>query len=125
MPLDPAETREAPFTQFYHAPVPARSRRRALIWTAVGLGLVIAVFVGYHFMTQQAIKAFMAQPLPPTPITAAVAESRSVPKFLSGIGTLQAVHQVTVAPEVGGRVTQIFFEPGATVNAGDPLIQLN
>src|SRR5439155_907189 len=25
----------------------------------------------------------------------------------------------------GGRVTQIFFEPGATVKAGDPLVQLN
>src|SRR5262249_34742951 len=28
-------------------------------------------------------------------------------------------------PEVGGRITRIFFEPGATVKAGDPLVQLN
>jgi multidrug efflux system membrane fusion protein len=35
------------------------------------------------------------------------------------------VHQVTINPEVGGRVTKIFFEPGAVVKAGDPLVQLN
>src|SRR5262249_3183601 len=46
-------------------------------------------------------------------------------RFLAAIGTLYAVHQVMVAPEVGGRVTQIFFDAGATVRAGDPLVQLN
>jgi len=35
------------------------------------------------------------------------------------------VHQVTINPEIGGRVVKIFFEPGATVKAGDPLVQLN
>jgi membrane fusion protein, multidrug efflux system len=30
-----------------------------------------------------------------------------------------------VSPEVAGRVTKIFFESGATVHAGDPLVQLN
>jgi membrane fusion protein, multidrug efflux system len=63
--------------------------------------------------------------MPPTPITAVTAEVRPVAKYLSGIGTLQAVRQVTVAPEVAGSITQIMFTPGATVNAGDPLVQLN
>jgi membrane fusion protein, multidrug efflux system len=35
-----------------------------------------------------------------------------------------AVKQVTVAPEVAGRVTQIMFEAGQTVKAGDPLVQI-
>ena len=48
-----------------------------------------------------------------------------MPRFATGIGSLAAVHQVTVTPEVGGRVTAILFTPGATVNAGDPLVQLN
>jgi multidrug efflux system membrane fusion protein len=38
---------------------------------------------------------------------------------------LAAVHQVTVTPEIGGRVTAIMFEPGAQVSPGDPLVQLN
>jgi len=48
-----------------------------------------------------------------------------VPRFASGIGSLAAVHQVTVTPEVGGRVTKIFFTAGATVKADDPLMQIN
>ena len=48
-----------------------------------------------------------------------------MPRYATGIGSLAAVHQVTVTPEVGGRITKIFFEPGATVKAGDPLVQLN
>ncbi len=32
---------------------------------------------------------------------------------------------MTVNPEVGGRVTKIFFEPGQKVKAGDPLVQIN
>jgi membrane fusion protein, multidrug efflux system len=48
-----------------------------------------------------------------------------VPRFAPAIGSLAAVHQVTINPEIGGRVVKIFFEPGATVKAGDPLVQLN
>src|SRR5579872_4221424 len=79
------------------------SRRRAFRLTAIILLAVVAVFAGWRVFSQHMVKVMMAQPLPPTPITAAVAESASVPKYLSGIGTLQAVRQVTVAPEVGGR----------------------
>jgi membrane fusion protein, multidrug efflux system len=53
------------------------------------------------------------------------AERQSVPHSLDAIGTIAAVHQVTVAPQVGGIVTQIFFTPGGTVKAGDPLAQLD
>jgi multidrug efflux system membrane fusion protein len=35
------------------------------------------------------------------------------------------VHQVTITPEIGGRVTAIPFTAGGTVKAGDPLVQLN
>ena len=48
-----------------------------------------------------------------------------MPRFATGIGSVTAVHQVMINPEVGGRVTKIFFEAGATVKAGDPLVQLN
>jgi multidrug efflux system membrane fusion protein len=48
-----------------------------------------------------------------------------VPRFAAGIGSLAAVHQVTITPEIGGRVTAIQFTAGATVKDGDPLVQLN
>ena len=49
----------------------------------------------------------------------------AVPRFANGIGSLEAVHQVTITPEIGGRITAIHFNAGATVKAGDPLVQLN
>ena len=51
--------------------------------------------------------------------------TEAMPRYLDGIGTLQAVHQVTVSPEVNGRVVRLMFDSGAAVKAGDPLVQLN
>jgi len=105
------------------------SRLRKIIWFGVAGLLLVLVFAGLYGydrkrteMTQQ---FFATMKQPPTPVAAAAATVVDAPRFLTGIGTLQAVHQVTVAPEVGGRVTQISFESGAQVQAGDLLVQLN
>ena len=44
---------------------------------------------------------------------------------LTAVGSLEAVQGVTVSAETGGRVSRIAFESGATVSAGDVLIQLD
>jgi membrane fusion protein, multidrug efflux system len=61
---------------------------------------------------------------PPAPVAAVTAKSQDMPQYLEGIGTLTAAKQVTVAPEVAGRVTAIMFEAGQKVKAGDPLVQI-
>ncbi|MBX6368909.1 MAG: efflux RND transporter periplasmic adaptor subunit [Rhodospirillales bacterium] len=88
--------------------------------------LVLGGLYGFDRFRDQAIADFFAknQP-PPTPVAVAVAKLEDVPRYLPAIGTLAAVRQVTVAPEVAGRVTTISFEAGATVSAGAPLVQLN
>jgi multidrug efflux system membrane fusion protein len=48
-----------------------------------------------------------------------------VPQYLEGIGSLKAVHQVTVAPEDEGRVEAILFDSGTKVSEGQPLVQLD
>src|SRR5216684_3845805 len=40
------------------------------------------------------------------------------------VGGLAAVHQVDVTSDVSGRITDIMFTPGATVKAGNSLVQL-
>jgi multidrug efflux system membrane fusion protein len=35
------------------------------------------------------------------------------------------VHQVTITPEVGGRITELDFDSGAKVKAGDKVLQIN
>lgn len=102
----------------------APSQRRALGLTAAVLVVIAAGFYSYQRFAENAAKSALSAPRPPTPVETAEARIENVPQFTSGIGTLQAIHQVTISPEVGGRVVKIFFEPGAKVNAGDPLVQL-
>ena len=104
-------------------------RLRSKIQLGVALVVMVQVPVGLvgfntfraHLMTH----IFSTMKPPPETIEATTAETATVPQGLTAIGTLQAVHQVTVAPEVGGRVVDILFTAGAEVHAHDPLVQLN
>jgi membrane fusion protein, multidrug efflux system len=93
---------------------------------AVLLALVFGGFYGYErFREVKTAEFFVNMKPPPVPVVAVAATTQALPQSFGGIGSLVAVHQVTVSPEVGGRITKIFFEAGATVRAGDPLVQLN
>jgi membrane fusion protein, multidrug efflux system len=93
---------------------------------ALLLTLVLGGLYGFNRFRQQAIATFFANNRPPpAQISATEVKSQAVPRFATGIGSVTAVHQVTINPEIGGRVTKIFFEPGTTVKASDPLVQLN
>ncbi|MDH6591762.1 multidrug efflux system membrane fusion protein [Variovorax sp. TBS-050B] len=63
--------------------------------------------------------------MPPVKVAVAAARETQMPRFLSGIGTLEARRQVEVPAEVEGRVAKILFTPGAEVRAGQLLVQLN
>lgn len=108
-------------------PVPFTDRRM-LLRLFIMLVIVLAVLGGlYGFKTfrDSFIKGIFSRKPPPIPVAMAVAETETVPHFLAGIGTIAAVHQVTVASQIGGMVTQIMFSPGQGVKAGDPLVQLD
>jgi membrane fusion protein, multidrug efflux system len=93
---------------------------------AVLVALVLGGLYGFNRFRQQAIANFFAHMKPPPAAVSAVkAKLASVPRYAAGIGSLSAVDQVTVSPEVGGRVTKILFKSGAMVEAGDLLVQLN
>ena len=62
---------------------------------------------------------------PPTVVTASPVERDQWEDGITATGTLAAVQGVTVGAEVGGKVMKIAFEPGATVKAGDLLVQLD
>src|SRR5713101_4639319 len=61
---------------------------------------------------------------PPSSVSIAEAKSEVIPNLLTAVGGLAAVHQVDVTSDVSGRITDIMFAPGATVKAGNPLVQL-
>ena len=60
----------------------------------------------------------------PTLIAATIVKLRNVPNAFEAVGSLRAVQEVMLAPEVGGRVTRIALQSGAHVALGDPLVQL-
>jgi multidrug efflux system membrane fusion protein len=108
----------------------ARPTRRGLIVRLIVVAVLLGAVGGglwffNEFRRRATAEFFAGNVPPPTPVSAAPAEVGPLPQFMGGIGTIVAIRQVDVAPEVEGRVVDILFEPGATVRAGDPLVQLN
>jgi multidrug efflux system membrane fusion protein len=123
-PLAPPEY--APTARHSH-PLPSRAKRvRWFVIVAVLVGVLLGGLYGFNAWRNKMIANFFAtNKPPPTQVSAVVATSQVVPHFAPGVGALTAVHQVTVTPEVGGRVTEIDFESGTKVKAGDRIIQIN
>jgi len=101
---------------------------RMLLWFII-VGLLLALLVGglvwFNYFRGQMIAQFFANNKPP-PSSVSIAEAKSevIPNLLTAVGGLAAVHQVDVTSDVSGRITDIMFAPGATVKAGNPLVQL-
>jgi multidrug efflux system membrane fusion protein len=62
---------------------------------------------------------------PAVPITEGRAETRDVPIWLSGIGSVQALNAVTVKVRVDGQLDHVAFTEGQDVHKGDVLAQID
>jgi multidrug efflux system membrane fusion protein len=62
---------------------------------------------------------------PAVPITEGRAETRDVPIWLSGIGSVQALNAVTVKVRVDGELDHVAFTEGQDVRKGDLLAQID
>ncbi len=58
-------------------------------------------------------------------VTTSTAETRDVPVWLTGLGTVQANNTVTIRPRVSGELQSIHFTEGQEVKAGDVLAQID
>ena len=106
-----------------------RARPVRMIRWFIIVGLLLALLVGglvwFNWFRGQMIAQFFANNRPPpAPVTAVEAKSEVIPNLLTAVGDLAAVHQVNVTPDVSGRITDIMFTAGASVQAGSPLVQL-
>ncbi|WP_435927100.1 MdtA/MuxA family multidrug efflux RND transporter periplasmic adaptor subunit [Dryocola sp. BD613] len=59
------------------------------------------------------------------PVQAATATSESVPRYLTGLGTITAANTVTVRSRVDGQLLAIHFQEGGQVKAGDLLAEID
>src|SRR5438874_8408976 len=85
---------------------------------------VIAVLGGFKYSQ---IKTAMSQDWTPPPeaVTTVVAKSEPWNNTLSAIGTVEAVHGVTVSADLPGVIEQINFDSGHPVSKGDVLVRLD
>ena len=101
---------------------------KSKIWIAVVIGLVVtfAALAGTKVLNiAKLIESGKTMVPPPESISTAKAESADWRAARPAIGTLTAVHSVTLAAELQGRVTEILFDSGQTVHKGQELVRLD
>src|SRR5258706_11661489 len=101
---------------------------RMVRWFII-VGLLLSLLVGglvwFNYFRGRMIAQFFANNKPP-PSSVSIAEAKSevIPNLLTAVGGLAPVHQVHVTSDVSGRITDIMFNPAATVQAGNTPLQL-
>ncbi|NNM59674.1 MAG: efflux RND transporter periplasmic adaptor subunit [Legionellales bacterium] len=98
------------------------SRRRI----AYIVGTLIAILILYKAgkMIYMMIEMKKRPGLPPAPVEVAKVTQQDWQEQIHSTGTISAIQGVTISPEVGGRITKIYFTSGTDVKEGDPLFQI-
>jgi len=93
------------------------------------LGVVLVLLTALGFVkfkqVQSAIAAGSSFQPPPEAVTSIVAKQEQWPGTLNMIGTVEAVHGVTVSADLAGIVGRINFESGQSVREGAVLVELD
>jgi multidrug efflux system membrane fusion protein len=106
--------------------MPTRSRRlRSLLVGLAGIALMSGGYFGWQSLASPALHAAAPPAAPAVPVQATVATKRDVPVYLTGLGTGQPVHTVTVKTRVDGELQKVAFTEGQDVKAGDFLAQID
>ncbi|MHC8337867.1 efflux RND transporter periplasmic adaptor subunit [Pseudomonas sp. HLT2-19-2] len=99
-------------------------RRRMLIMLGVVL-LIVLVLAGYKAFSIYTMIQGFAAPKPPISVAVATATERPWQARLPTVGTLKALQGVDLSLEIAGTVTNVQFQSGQKVKAGQPIVQLD
>lgn len=99
-------------------------KRMILMLVAVAVVVTGLGTVKYH-QVQAAIAEYQSYQPPPEAVTTVVARQEEWDATLRAIGTVAAVHGVTVSADLPGLVERIAFASGRTVRQGEVLLQLD
>ncbi|PQQ25896.1 multidrug transporter subunit MdtA [Photorhabdus luminescens] len=107
------------------------NKRRTLIFraTLAAIAIAAAIFFWYQFKTPQQFSSsdqpsgLKHHPLPPVQI--ATAKEQAVPRFLTGLGTIQAANTATVTSRVEGQLIALHFQEGQQIKQGDLLAEID
>ena len=107
-----------------HSEQATTKNSRTLTVTLLSFCIAVAVFLLLLGWKQWRQGGAAAQPYPPTAVAAMRVTPTDIPNSLHAVGSLRAVREVVLAPEVAGRVVSIGFDAGETVAAEQQLLQL-
>jgi membrane fusion protein (multidrug efflux system) len=97
-----------------------------MMFTLAALIAFLAVIGLVKFVQiRAAIAQFSSFQPPPEAVTTVVAHEEEWPTTLSAVGSVTAVHGVTVSADLPGIVQQIAFDSGRHVGAGEVLVRLD
>jgi multidrug efflux system membrane fusion protein len=102
--------------------------RHRFIWLSAAILVVAACGLAWYVEHEPASSAASPAPsaiAPAIPVTAGVAETKNVPVYLTGLGTVQAFNTVVVKVRVDGQLDKVAFTEGQDVKAGDFLAQID
>src|ERR1700758_2544655 len=98
------------------------AKRMTLMLALTAVLLSALGFVKFRQIQSASHAAF--QP-PPEAVTTIVAQREKWPSTMGIVGTMEAVHGVTVSADLAGTVAHITFDSGQSVHAGDVLVELD
>ena len=99
---------------------------KRIILIILALLLVVGAIAGIKVLQiRTMIKQGGSFTPPPETVSSAMVERQAWEITIKAVGSLEAVQGVMVASELAGKVSEIAFEPGARVQAGDLLVQLD
>ena len=99
--------------------------RRLLIASAVAALLAAGGVYAVRSGNASHGKALASTAAPAVPVTVRTLVEQKVRIWSEFSGRLQAVDAAEIRPEVGGRITEVLFEDGQTVKAGDVLFVID
>lgn len=113
-----------------------QKRRTTLTRSAIFVAIIVAAGAGWYFYSQNTPSDTAQNSARPTrsnsaphrmlaPVQYANAQEKVVPRYLTGLGTVQAANVVTVTSRVEGQLMSLHFTEGQQVKAGDLLAEID
>jgi multidrug efflux system membrane fusion protein len=107
------------------ARVASRARRRTVSISIALLILGGLGYIGWTSLQQQKQAANRARPDLSVPVLAATPRIQDVPVYLDGVGAVRALNNVTVRPQVDGKLIVVNFTEGQDVKKDDVLGEID
>jgi len=100
-------------------------KRRMILAVTAMVAFLAVIGVVKFLQIRAAIAQGASWQPPPEAVTTIVVQAEPWPSTLNAIGTVSAVHGVTVSADLPGMVERIAFASGRSVRKGDVLVQLD